>query len=104
VAETMGMDRPIRILVVDDEENIRELLAMGLRYEGFEVEVGDGGRAALASVPRSIADPVGSLETNINGTQNVLLAARDSGVRRVVYASSSSVYGNTPVKGAKGNG
>jgi len=61
--------------------------------EGVEVVFHQG---ALASVPRSIADPVGSLETNINGTQNVLLAARDSGVRRVVYASSSSVYGNTP--------
>src|SRR5258708_38964327 len=46
------MDRPSRILVVDDEENIRELLAMGLRYEGFDVEVGDGGRAALAPVPK----------------------------------------------------
>jgi nucleoside-diphosphate-sugar epimerase len=53
-------------------------------------------QAAMASVPRSIAHPVESLETNINGTQNVLLAARDAGVRRVVYASSSSVYGNTP--------
>lgn len=53
-------------------------------------------QAALASVPRSIADPVQSLETNINGTQNILLAARDAGVRRVVYASSSSVYGDTP--------
>jgi len=54
-------------------------------------------QGALASVPRSIADPVASLETNVNGTQNVLLAARDMGVRRVVYASSSSVYGDTPV-------
>ncbi|MBE3561155.1 MAG: SDR family oxidoreductase [Ktedonobacteraceae bacterium] len=53
-------------------------------------------QAALASVPRSIQNPVDSLETNINGTQNVLLAACDAGVRRVVYASSSSVYGNTP--------
>ena len=52
VANTLGMDRPSRILVVDDEENIRELLAMGLRYEGFDVEVGDGGRAALAAVPK----------------------------------------------------
>jgi nucleoside-diphosphate-sugar epimerase len=48
-------------------------------------------------VPRSIAEPITSLETNINGTLNVLLATRDAGVRRVVYASSSSVYGNTPV-------
>jgi nucleoside-diphosphate-sugar epimerase len=53
-------------------------------------------QAALASVPRSIADPVTSLEANVTGTQNVLLAARDVGVRRVVYASSSSVYGDTP--------
>lgn len=53
-------------------------------------------QAALASVPRSIEDPVTTLEINISGTQNVLLAARDAGVRRVVYASSSSVYGNTP--------
>src|SRR2546423_10395158 len=52
VADTLDMDRQSRILVVDDEENIRELLAMGLRYEGFEIEVGDGGRAALAAVPK----------------------------------------------------
>jgi len=53
-------------------------------------------QAAMASVPRSIEHPIESLETNINGTQHVLLAARDVGVRRVVYASSSSVYGNAP--------
>jgi len=41
-----------RVLVADDEENIRELIAMGLRYEGFEVESCDGGRSALAAVPR----------------------------------------------------
>jgi len=52
--------------------------------------------AALGSVPRSVADPVTTHETNITGTLNVLLAARDAGVRRVVYASSSSVYGETP--------
>ncbi|HEY6331268.1 MAG TPA: SDR family oxidoreductase [Blastocatellia bacterium] len=53
--------------------------------------------AALGSVPRSVDDPVSTHEINITGTLNVLLAARDSGVRRVVYASSSSVYGDTPV-------
>src|SRR5712692_10552745 len=52
--------------------------------------------AALGSVPRSVADPVTTHEVNITGTLNVLLAARDAGVRRVVYASSSSVYGETP--------
>ncbi|HWD07697.1 MAG TPA: response regulator [Actinomycetota bacterium] len=51
-ADTPRMQRPTRILVADDEENIRELLAMGLRYEGFEVEVAGAGRAALAAVPR----------------------------------------------------
>ncbi len=54
-------------------------------------------QAALASVPRSIGDPLTSLETNINGTQHVLLAARDAMVRRVVYAGSSSVYGDALV-------
>jgi UDP-glucose 4-epimerase len=52
--------------------------------------------AALASVPRSIAEPIASLESNVNGTQHILLAAREAGVRRLIYASSSSVYGNTP--------
>jgi UDP-glucose 4-epimerase len=51
--------------------------------------------AAIPSVPRSIADPVPSHECNIDGTFNVLRAAVDSGVRRVVYAASSSAYGDT---------
>jgi UDP-glucose 4-epimerase len=50
--------------------------------------------AALASVPRSVADPLASNEVNITGTLNVLMAARDAGVKRVVYAGSSSAYGN----------
>ena len=53
--------------------------------------------AALGSVPRSVADPVTTHQVNITGTLNVFLAARDAGVKRVVYASSSSVYGETPV-------
>lgn len=52
--------------------------------------------AALPSVARSVADPIATHRVNANGTLNVLLAARDEGVRRVVYASSSSVYGDTP--------
>src|SRR5262249_14765892 len=47
------------------------------------------------SVPRSVADPVTTHEVNITGTLNVLLAARDAGTHRVVFASSSSVYGET---------
>ncbi len=50
-------------------------------------------QAAMPSVPRSVADPLTSHASNVLGTLNVLLAARDSGVRRVVFASSSSVYG-----------
>jgi UDP-glucose 4-epimerase len=53
-------------------------------------------QAALPSVPRSVKDPKASNEVNITGTLNVLLAARDNKVRKVVYASSSSVYGDTP--------
>ena len=54
-------------------------------------------QAALPSVDRSIKDPVATNESNIKGTLNVLLAARDNGVKRVVYASSSSVYGDSPI-------
>lgn len=53
-------------------------------------------QAALPSVPRSIKDPKGSNEANITGTLNVLVAAKDAGVKKVVCASSSSVYGDTP--------
>ena len=53
-------------------------------------------QAAMPSVPRSIQDPLTSNASNVIGTLNVMLAARDSGVRRVVFASSSSVYGATP--------
>lgn len=53
-------------------------------------------QGALPSVPRSIADPLTSSEINVGGTLNVLLAARDAGVGRVVFASSSSVYGDAP--------
>ena len=53
-------------------------------------------QAALPSVPRSIDAPGDSHDVNATGTLNVLISARDAGVRRVVYASSSSVYGNTP--------
>jgi UDP-glucose 4-epimerase len=52
--------------------------------------------AALPSVPRSVQDPLTSNASNVTGLLNVLLAARDAGVRRVIYASSSSVYGANP--------
>jgi len=53
-------------------------------------------QAAMPSVQRSIDDPIASNEANVDGTLNVLVAARDCGVGKVVYASSSSVYGDTP--------
>jgi UDP-glucose 4-epimerase len=53
--------------------------------------------AALPSVPRSLRDPIGCHESNVTGTLNVVEAARQAGVRRVVYSSSSSVYGDTAV-------
>jgi UDP-glucose 4-epimerase len=52
--------------------------------------------AAITSVPRSVKDPLASNETNVSGTLNVLVAAQRCGVKKIVYASSSSVYGDTP--------
>src|SRR5271156_6610634 len=53
-------------------------------------------QAAIPSVPKSILDPLGSNRVNIDGTVNLLVAARDAKVKRVVYAASSSAYGDTP--------
>jgi len=54
-------------------------------------------QAAVASVSRSVADPVAANEVNLNGTLNVLIVARDNHVKKVVYASSCAVYGDSPV-------
>jgi len=53
-------------------------------------------QAAIPSVPRSVLDPITSNRANVDASLNVLVAARDAGVKRVVYAGSSSAYGNTP--------
>jgi nucleoside-diphosphate-sugar epimerase len=53
-------------------------------------------QAAIPSVPRSVSDPITSNRANIDASLNVLVAARDAGVKRVVYAGSSSAYGDTP--------
>jgi UDP-N-acetylglucosamine/UDP-N-acetyl-alpha-D-glucosaminouronate 4-epimerase len=53
-------------------------------------------QAAIPSVPRSVKDPVTSNRANIDASVNILVAARDAGVKRLVYAGSSSAYGNTP--------
>src|SRR5271156_6613394 len=53
-------------------------------------------QAAIPSVPKAVLDPIASNRANVNGTVNVLVAARDAKVKRVVYAASSSAYGDTP--------
>jgi nucleoside-diphosphate-sugar epimerase len=54
--------------------------------------------AAIGSVPMSIQDPIMTNQVNVDGTLNLLLAAREAGVRRFVFASSSAVYGDAPEK------
>ena len=76
------------------EVDIRDLDALRPYFEGVDYVIH---LAALPSVPRSIKDPLTSNAVNINGTLNVLLAARDAKVKRVVFAASSSAYGDNPV-------
>lgn len=75
------------------EGDIRDPAACARACAGVDVVLH---QAALGSVPRSIADPIRTHDVNVTGFLRVLLAARDAGVRRVVYASSSSVYGDHP--------
>jgi UDP-glucose 4-epimerase len=91
----------------------RENLLFDKGYSSFEVTEGDicdpavcheamkgieyvYHEAALPSVQRSVEDPLASNAVNVEGTLNVLIAARDAGAKRMIYASSSSVYGDTP--------
>jgi UDP-glucose 4-epimerase len=73
--------------------DVRDLAVVEAATAGVEVIFH---QAALRSVPRSVEDPLGTNADNVTGTLHVLEAARRSGVRRVVYASSSSVYGDRP--------
>jgi UDP-glucose 4-epimerase len=75
------------------EGDVRDLEAVRRAVDGAEYVLH---QAALPSVPRSIKDPLTTHKVNATGTLNVLIAARDAGVKRVVYASSSSVYGDAP--------
>jgi UDP-glucose 4-epimerase len=75
------------------EGNLADPAACAKACAGIEIVFHE---AALASVPRSVADPVGTNVNCVDATLNVLVAARDAGVRRVVYAGSSSAYGDTP--------
>jgi len=75
------------------EGSITDLSLLGRIFQGTDYVFH---QAAIPSVPRSVENPLPTHEANITGTLNVLLAARDNGVKKVVYASSSSVYGQTP--------
>jgi UDP-glucose 4-epimerase len=76
------------------EGDIRDRMVCRKAMEGMEYVFH---QAALPSVQRSVEDPLTSNEVNAGGTVNALVAAKDAGVKRLVYASSSSVYGDTPV-------
>jgi Nucleoside-diphosphate-sugar epimerases len=100
------------VTVIDDRstgslDNVKHLLDRGLTVVDGDVSTIDLAPlfedkdyvfhlAALPSVPRSISDPMRSHHANLTGTLNVLTAAKDAGVRKVVFASSSSVYGDAP--------
>jgi nucleoside-diphosphate-sugar epimerase len=75
------------------EGDLRSYERVHHAVRGCEVVFHQG---ALPSVPRSVQDPITTSEINVGGTLNVLLTARDEGVRRVVFASSSSIYGDAP--------
>lgn len=74
--------------------DVRDIDVLHKSFKGVEVVFH---QAALPSVPRSVNNPIASNANNIDGTLNVLVAARDAGVRRVVCAASSSAYGDTEV-------
>ncbi len=75
------------------EGDITDLPATVRAAQGVEVIFH---QAAMRSVPRSVDDPLGANANNVTGTLHVLMAAREAKVRRVVYASSSSIYGDRP--------
>jgi UDP-glucose 4-epimerase len=89
LANLEGVQQDVEI----DQADVRDANAMRRALEGAEVVFH---LAALPSVSRSVEDPVGTNGVNVNGTLAVLMAAREASVRRVVYASSSSIYGDVP--------
>jgi len=76
------------------EGNLRDLDTVRKAVDGVDYVLHQG---ALPSAPRSINDPITTNEVNVNGTLNVSIAARDAEVKRVIYASSSSIYGDDQV-------
>ena len=85
----------IRHAISFEEMDLQDVAGMKSACEGVDYVLHQG---ALASVPRSVKDPLTSHESNIDGTLNLLIAARDAKVRRIVYAASSSAYGDQPTQ------
>jgi UDP-glucose 4-epimerase len=86
-ANLAALGREVKVV----EGDLRSYERVHTAVRGTEIVFHQG---ALGSVPRSVQDPLSSTAVNVEGTLNVLLAARDEGIRRVVAASSSSVYGD----------
>ncbi len=84
---------PIRSRMEIIEADINDASAVARACRGVDYVLH---QAAIPSVPRSVKDPLESNRANVDGTLSLLVAARDAKVRRVVYASSSSLYGDTP--------
>ncbi len=80
------------------EGDLTDFSTVAQAVEGVDIVLHQG---ALASVPRSVADPLQSNAANVTATLHVLVASRDAGVKRVVYASSSSIYGDQEEELAK---
>jgi nucleoside-diphosphate-sugar epimerase len=76
------------------EADVRDLESMRRAVEGIDFVLH---QAALPSVARSVSEPIASNEVNVVGTLNLLVAARDAGAKRFIYAASSSAYGDIPV-------
>ena len=98
VLDNLSTGRRENIAALQDDiwlvaQDITDLEAIRPAFEGVDFVLH---QAALPSVPRSVENPIATTQANVNGTLNVLVAARDAGVERVVYASSSSVYGQNP--------
>jgi UDP-N-acetylglucosamine 4-epimerase len=91
VADRVGEEAASRFAFI--EGDIRDLDACRQACDGVDIVLH---QAALGSVPRSIKDPLSTHAVNVDGFVNMLVAARDAGVQRFVYASSSSVYGDHP--------
>ena len=85
----------IRDLIDFRETDILDLDAMNYASRGVDYVLH---QAAIASVPKSVLDPLGNNRTNVDGTLNVLVAARDARVKRVVYAASSAAYGDSSMQ------